>query len=122
MWNKVVEKAVNAEVKTGLQPSIGTKKIDSKCSKGYRPSAKKDKDNTYWEQRNEATNRDKEKAKSHNLFSSTNQPQIQASSSKKRQEKGRGGHPAIRVNATEVAKKDKYKAKDLSHIECYICK
>ncbi len=32
------------------------------------------------------------------------------------------GHPIIEINATKVAKKDKDKAKDLSHIKCYTYK
>ncbi len=122
-WDEMVEKTVNAEAKASLQPPSGTRKIDSRCSKGYRPLVKKDKDNTYWEQRDETSNKDKEKAKCHNLLSSANQPQTQASNSKRRQRKGRGGgHPATGVNATKVVKKDKDKANDLSHVECYTYK
>ena len=59
------------------------------------------------------------RAKSYNPFSA-NQPQAQAS--KKRQKSWRAGLLAIGVNITEVAKKDKDKAKDLSIVECYTCK
>ena len=121
-WDKVVEKTVNAEAKTGLQPPSGTRKIDSRYPKGYKLLVKKNKDNTYQEQYNETSNRDKEKTKSHNPLSSANQPQILASNSKKYQEKRRGGHPATRVNAIKIVKKDKNKAKDLSHVEYYIYK
>ena len=69
--------------------------------------------------RNKASSKDKEKAKSHNL-SSANQPQAQAS--KKRQKRRQGGLSATGVNATKVAKKDKDKAKDLSHVKYYTCK
>ncbi len=72
-WDKVVEKAVSVEAKANLQPPSGTREIDSKYLKGYKPSIKKDKDNTYWEHHNEAFNQDKDKAKSHNSFSA-NQP------------------------------------------------
>ena len=95
------------------------KEIDSRCLKKHRPSVKKNKDDTYWEHCNEAF-KDKEKAKFHSL-SSTNQPQTQASKKKKRHGSWRG-HPATGVNATEVAKKDKDKAKDLSQIKCYTYK
>ncbi len=122
MWDEVVEKAVNVEAKAGLQPPSGTKEIDFRCPKGYRPSVKKDKDDAYWEQCEEAFNKDKEKAKSHNPLSSANQPQTQASNFKKRQRKGWGGHSVTGVNAIEVVKRDKDKAKDLSHIEYYTCK
>ena len=71
----MVEKVVDVEAKTGIQSPFETREIDSRCPKRYKPSVKKNKDNAYWEQRNEAINRDKEKAKSYNLFSSTNQPQ-----------------------------------------------
>ncbi len=118
----MVEKAINAEAKASLQPPSGTRGINSRYPKRYRPLVKKDKDDAYREQRNEASNRDKEKTRFHNSSSSANQPQTQVSNSKKCQRKGQEGHPATGVNATEVAKKDKDKAKDLSHVECYTCK
>ncbi len=62
MWNKVVEKAIDVEVKPSLQPPFRTRKIDSKCPRGYRLSVKKDKNNTNRKYRN----RDKDKAKSYN--------------------------------------------------------
>ena len=71
----MVEKTINAKTKTGLQPSSGTKEINSRCPKEYRLSVKKNKDNAYQKYRNEAFNRDKEKIKSYNPFFSTNQPQ-----------------------------------------------
>ncbi len=80
---------------------------------------RKTRKNTYWEPHNEASNKDKKKAKFYN-FSFTNQPQTQALKKDKR-----GcwrGYPTIAINATKVAKKDKDKAKDLSHVECYTCK
>ena len=58
-----------------------------------------------------ASNKDKKKAKSYNPLSFGNQPQTQASNSKKRQRKRQRG-PAIRVNDTKVVKKDMDKAKD----------
>ena len=67
----------------------------------------------------EAFNKNKDKAQSHNSFSA-NQPQTQAPKKDKRDH--RGDHLATGVNATEVAKKDKDKAKDLSHVKCYTCK
>ena len=115
----MVEKAVNAEVKTGLQPHSMIKKINSRCLKKHRPLVKKDKEDIYWEHCNKAS-KDKEKAKSHPL-SSANQPQTRASKKDKRYG-SRRCHLATRVNATEVAKKDKNKAKNLSHIERYTCK
>ena len=41
---------------------------------------------------------------------------------KKRHGGQRGNILAIKLNATEVVKKKKDKAKDLSHIKCYTCK
>ena len=76
----------------------------------------KDKDNAYREYRNEASNKDKKKAKSHPL-SSANQSQTQ-DSKKDNYYGGWQGHPATGVNATKVAKKNKDKAKNLSHIKC----
>ncbi len=117
------QKVVDIEAKASLQPPSGTREIDSRCPKRYKPLVKKDKDDAYRKQCDEAFNRDKEKAKSHNLLSSTNQPQTQAFNSKKRQRKGqRRGRPATGVNTTKVAKKNKDKAKDLSHIKYYTCK
>ena len=121
MWDKIIEKTIDVEAKTSLQPLFGTRKINSKCPKRYKSLVKKDKDDTYWEQRDKASNRDKKKAKSHNPSFSANQFQTQAFNSKKYQRKGRGV-PATRVNATKVVKKDKDKAKDLSHIKYYTCK
>ncbi len=71
----MVEKVGNIKVKTNLQPPSGTREIDSRCPKRYKPSVKKDKVDAYWEHCNEASNKDKEKAMSHNPFSA-NQPHI----------------------------------------------
>ena len=79
-WKEVVEKAVNAEAKAGLQPHSMIREINSRCPKKHRPSIKKDKNDAYWEHRNEVF-KDKKKAKSH-LSSSANQPQTQASKKK----------------------------------------
>ena len=117
----MIEKAVNIEAKASLQPPSETKKIDSKYPKRYKPLVKKDKDDVYWDQHDKASNRNKKKTKSHNLSSSTNQTQTQAFNSKNYQrEKQRG--PATAVNAIKIAKKDKNKTKDLSHIKCYTYK
>lgn len=83
MWDKVVEKTVNAEIKVSLQLPSKTREIDSKCLKGHRPSAKKDKNNTnykHWD-----GDKDKDKAKSHNLSSINSQSQTQASKKDKHQ-------------------------------------
>ncbi len=111
-----MKKVGDAKVKANLQPPFYIRDIDARCLKGHRPSAKKDKEDSYREPQNE-TSEDKDKAKSHSSSASANQPQTQAP---KKDKRGRwGGHPAIGVNATKVAKKDKA-LKDLSHIECYI--
>ncbi len=117
-----MEKADDAEVKANLQSFFYIREINSRYPKGHHPSAKKNKEDIYQKSHNEAS-KDKDKAKSHNSSSSANQPQIQAL--KKNKHGCRGNHrdhPAIKVNATEVAKKDKDKAlKDLSHVKCYTC-
>ncbi len=119
MWNKVIEKTVDVEVKTNLQPPSETREINSKCPKGYRLSVKKDKDNAYQKHCDEASNKNKDKAKSHNS-SSTNQPQTQVA---KKDKLGRwGDYLATKINAIKVAKKDKDKTKDLSHVMCYTYK
>ncbi len=113
-----MEKAGDVEAKTNLQPSFYVREIDARCPKDYRSLVKKDKEDTYREYRNKAS-KDKEKAKSHNS-SFANQPQTQAP---KKDKYGRsGGYPVTRVNTTKVAKKDKDKTKDLSHVKCYTCK
>ncbi len=117
-----MEKAGDAEAKTNLQPLFYVRDINTRCPKGHRPLAKKDKKDTYQEPQNEASkDKDKDKAKSHSSSTSANQPQTQAPKKDKRGCRGgHRGHPATGVNATKVAKKDKA-PKDLSHIECYTC-
>ncbi len=61
----MIEKAVDVKTKASLQPSFGTREIDSKCPKSYRPLVKKDKDDTNWKYQDEICNKDKNKAKLH---------------------------------------------------------
>ncbi len=120
-WEEVVEKADGIEAKANLQPSFYVREINSKCPKSHRPSAKKDKEDTYREPRDKTSNKDKNKAKSYNSSASTNQLQTQAL--KKNKRSCRGGYPAIEVNANKRVKKDKDKVpKYLSHVKCYTCK
>ncbi len=114
----MAEKAGDIEAKANLQPPFYVREIDSKHPKGHRPSAKKDKEDTYQESCNEAS-KDKDKVKSQ-TSSSTNQPQTQAP---KKDKRGcGGGQPVTGVNTTEVPKKDKDNTlKDLSHVKCYTC-
>lgn len=56
MCKEVVEKVVNAKVKTSLQPPLRTKKIDSKCLKDYRLVKKDEANRNHW------NNRDKNKS------------------------------------------------------------
>ena len=51
MWDEVVAKAVDIEVKASLQPPFETRKIDFRYPKGYKPLVKKDNDDAYQEQR-----------------------------------------------------------------------
>ena len=99
------------------QSPLYNREIDSKYPKSYCPSVKKDKEDANQEYRNEASSKDREKAKFYNP-PSANQPQAQVS--KKCERSCCGGFLAL--DATKVAKKDKDKAKDLSHIECYTYK
>ncbi len=112
----MVEEVVNVEAKANFQPPSETREIDSKYPGGYKLSVQKDKDDANREHWDKAP---KDIAKSHNS-SSTNQPQTQAPKKDKHGNR-QGGYPATGVNASEVAKKNKDKAKDLSHIKCYIC-
>ncbi len=70
----MVEKEDDVEVKANLQPPFYVREIDSRYPKDHRPLAKKDKEDIYWEPRDEASNKNKDKAKSYNS-SSANQPQ-----------------------------------------------
>ena len=118
-WDEVVEKAVNVKVKASLQPLSKTKEINSRYSKSYRPSTKKNKNNASRGHCNKTFTNDKDKAKSHNS-SIVNQPQTQASKKDKR-----GcweSYLATEVNITKIAKKNKEKDKDLSYVKCYTCK
>ncbi len=60
----MVKKTIDVEAKTSLQILSGTREINYKYLKGYRPSVKKDKSKATWEYQN----RDKDKTKSHNPF------------------------------------------------------
>ena len=112
----MVKKARDVKAKVNLQLLSYVWEIDVRSPKGHHPLSKKDKEDTQWEHRNEAP---KDKAKSQTPLS-TNQPQTQ--DSKKRHGVRRENHPATGINATEVVKKEKNKAKDLSHVKCYSCK
>ncbi len=70
----MVEWVINAEAKVSLQPPSGTREIDSRYPKSYRLSVKKDKDDANWEHWDEAPNKDKDKARSHNSSSANCQP------------------------------------------------
>ncbi len=71
VWKEVMEKAGDVEAKANLQPPFYVREIDSRCPKGHRPSAKKDKEDTYQEPQNEAS-KNKDKAKSHSSSTSAN--------------------------------------------------
>ncbi len=111
----MIEKAGNAEVNANLQPPFYVRDINARCLKGHRSLTKKDKEDIYQELCDMASNKDKAKS---NSSASANQPQTQGL--KKDKHGCRGGHPATRVNTTEVVKKDKA-PKELSHIEYYTC-
>ncbi len=85
-WEEVMEKPSDVEAKTNLQPPFYVMDIDVRCPKGHRLSAKKDKEDTYRESRDEAS---KDKAK-FQTSSSANQPQTQAPKKNKRNHWG--GH------------------------------
>ncbi len=118
MWDKIIEKAVNVEAKDSRQSPFGTREIDSRCPRGYRPLVKKNKGDANREHQDKALNKDKDKAKTHN--SSFANSQFQTQTSKKCHRSRQEGHSANKVNVTKVAKKNK--AKDLSYIKCYTCK
>lgn len=44
LWEEVVKTIVDTKIKASLQLPSRTREIDSKCSKSYKPSAKKNKD------------------------------------------------------------------------------
>ncbi len=74
MWEEVVEKEGDVEAKTNLQPPFYIRENDSRYPKDHHPMAKKNKENTYREPRDEAS-KEKNKAKSHNSSAFANQPQ-----------------------------------------------
>lgn len=100
----MVKKAINTKAKASLQPSSGTREINSRYPKKYKPLVKKDKNDANQEHRNEVSNKDKDIAKFHNLSFANSQPQTQIS--KKHQGSWQEGYPATGVNATKVAKYD----------------
>lgn len=112
----MIEKVGDGKAKANLQPTSYVRKIDSKCLKSHSLSSKKDKKDIQGKHHNEAS-KDREKAKSCTP-SITNQPQ----DSKKRHRGYQGNCSATEVNTTKVVKKEKFKAKDLSHVKYYICK
>ncbi len=73
MWEEVVEKENDIEVKANLQLSFYIREIDSKCLKDHFSSAKKDKEDTHRKFCDKAFNKNKDKTKFHNS-SSANQP------------------------------------------------
>lgn len=117
----MVKKAINVKAKASFKPLFGTRNIDFRCPKKYRPLVNKYKNNIYWEHCKEVSNRVKKKTKSPNC-SFVNQPQTQESNFKKRQGSWRGAHLATEVNATKITKKDRDKVTDLSYIKYYIDK
>lgn len=118
LWKEVVEKASNVEVKASLQLSSKTREINSRCPKGYRPLAKKEKNKA----NQEHGDKDRDKAKFNNPSFANSQSQAQVSKKDRLPGGQQRGHLAIKIYATKVAKKDKDITKDLSHIECYTCK
>lgn len=70
----MVEKAIDVEVRASLQPLSGTREVDFRCPKGYKPSAKKEKDEV--NQKHWDANKDKDKAKFYNSFFANSEPQI----------------------------------------------
>ena len=90
--------------------------MDARSLKGHCSLSKKNKKDTQWEHRDKTP---KDKAKSQTP-ATTNQPQTTAS--KKCHGGQQGNRPATGVNATEVVKKEKDKAKNLSYVKYYTCK
>ncbi len=116
----MVKKAGDVEAKANLQTPFYIREINSRCPQSHRSLAKKNKKDIYRESQNKAS-KDNDKAKSHSFSISANQPQTQTLKKDKRGcQGGHGGHPAIEINVTKVAKKNKA-SKDLSHIEYYTC-
>ncbi len=76
-----MEKAGDVKAKANLQPTFYVRDINARCPKSHCLSAKKDKEDTYQEPRDKASNKDKAKS---NSSISTNQPQTQALKKDKR--------------------------------------
>lgn len=121
VWDKVIEKAIDVKAKISLQLSFKTRKIDSRYTKSYKPLVKKDKNDIDWEHQDEVPKKNKDKTKFDNVSFTNNQPQIQAFE-KEQCHGNRWGHSVTEVNTTEVAKNEKDKVKNLSHIKWYTYK
>lgn len=113
MYKKVIEKAVNIKVKTSLQPPSEIKKIDFKCLKGYKPAKNK---------KTKPIRITKIEIKI-SPISTNNTSSFQVSKKDKYHQKNCWEvHPVMMVNTIEITKKNENKAKNLSHIKCYIYK
>lgn len=119
MWEEVVEKIVYAETKARLQLPSKVRKINSRCPKDYKPPKK---DKSSW-------NHQDDQAKSSHNFPPVNTYQLKAQTqtqafkqNKYYQRSHQGDHLAIGINTTKVAKKNKDKANNWSHIKYYIYK
>ncbi len=115
MWDKVVEKVIDVKAKANLQLLSKTREIISKCPRSYKLWTKNDKNDANWEYWD--WDKDKDKAESHNPSSVNSQPQTQASKKDKCHGSLEGDHLIAGFNTTKIAKKNKDKVKDLSHIK-----
>lgn len=113
----MVEKAIDIKAKANLQSPSESREINSRYWKGYRPSAKKDKEEVI----REDWDGDKDKAKPHNPSPANNQLQIKVSKKSKCPESCQS-HSSTGLNATKVSKMVKDTIKDLSYIKCYTYK
>ena len=117
-WEEAVEKAVNVEAKTLLQPPLGIREIDAKCLQGYKPTKKEDKDSG----ENKSNDIPSADVPSGKQTSSTNQKKDQNYQEGPRhcsrwgQRQGQDS-PATGVNITPEKEE-----KDISHVECFYCR
>lgn len=121
-WEEVVEKAFNAEVKTLLQLSSSTHKIDSRCPQGNKSAKNKEKDSE------KIKSTDSTFADTPSRKNSSFTQQTSSAQPKKNQnhygnlwhgQKCRRGQDLSATGVNVTSKKEK---RDISHVKCFNCK
>ena len=117
-WEEAIEKAVDAEAKALLQPPSGTREIDAKCLRGYRPAKKEDKDSG----KNNSVDILPADVPSGKQTSFTHQKKDQnhQGGPRHRGRQGRRRGPDSSVTGVNITSEKE--EKDISYIECFHCR